>query len=155
MYNFLFFSFFFIPSLLFLSSLRAQLCKAVTKMPLDFCVTKPSLTEFPEPSWYSPHAASEHFQYWLHVFKKKVIVLLGSSDDHVWIMNQVGKHEGNVLLEDNWTYNFYSVSQMTHSKKETRFSNIEMAVCRFPYVSSFSHSTLINLREHRVFLFYG
>lgn len=30
-----------------LSSLRARLCKSVTKMPLDFCVTKSSLIEFP------------------------------------------------------------------------------------------------------------
>lgn len=53
-------------------------------------------------------------------------------------MNQDGKHEGNVLLEDKKTYNFCSASQMTHPNKETRFSNVEMAGCRFPYVSSAS-----------------
>lgn len=41
----------FILSLLLLSSLRAQLCKAVTKLPLDFCVTKPSRTAFPVYVW--------------------------------------------------------------------------------------------------------
>lgn len=30
-----------------LSSLRAQLCKPETKLPLDFCITKSSLFEFP------------------------------------------------------------------------------------------------------------
>lgn len=136
---------FFFPFSLFvlLSSLRAWLCKSLTKLPLDFCVTKSRLIEFPvyisNLVGYSCHATCKCFQYWLHAFKKKVIVLLGSSNNHECIMNQDGKHEGNVLLKDKKIHNFGSTSQMTHPKKEHHFSNVGMAACRFPCGSPDAH----------------
>lgn len=114
----------FSPILSLLSSLGAQLCKSVTKLALDSCVTQCSLTEFPVcvcDLVGIPAMSPQRFQDCPHAFERKVIVLSGSSNHHEWTMNQDGKHEGNALLKDKETHNFCSASQMTHPRKGASF----------------------------------
>lgn len=149
----------FSPILSLSSSFRAQLCKSVTQLALDSCVTKPSLTEFPVYicNLVGIPAMRPQTLPGLHAcFQKE-----GHSSFRIikpsWVNHESRWKTwgGNVLLKDKKTYSFVQrKSNDSYQKRSIIFLTLEWQPEDF-CGNSGSRWSLINSEQHEVLLFYG